>query len=184
MEYPSVTTVLSPYTDFSMIRPEVLEHASARGTLVHSFCTGFALGLWAPSPPAECAGYVDSFKRWFELVDVVYFAEIELIDPGHGYYGHPDLSVRMKGEDYIRVPDLKTPIIKQLSWRVQIAAYNNLARIKLGTMGIDLPIRNSGSIRLSPDGKTPKYDVYEETLNDFNIFLSALNCWRFFKGGS
>ena len=45
MELPSVTTVLKPYSNFSMISPEVLELASDRGSLVHSLLARYATGL-------------------------------------------------------------------------------------------------------------------------------------------
>lgn len=178
MRYPSVTQIISPWADFSMIKPEVLERATARGTQVHQICSAIALGLWVPSVPEECQGYVDSFKRWFELVEEVIICEKELINTDLGFKGHPDIVVRYKGEKHVRVVDLKTPLANQKIWRVQIAAYNNLVE-SCERSDID----KSGTLRLSPDGKLPIYNQYRNLLEDFNIFLSAFNCWRFFKGG-
>ena len=40
-ELPSVTQVLSPYTDFSMVPPERLELATGRGIKLHGFVAVF-----------------------------------------------------------------------------------------------------------------------------------------------
>jgi hypothetical protein len=61
-----VTEILSPYNDFSHVPADVLEAAAARGTEVHLFCAAYAQGIWS-APPAEIAGYCDSFRAWFDL---------------------------------------------------------------------------------------------------------------------
>jgi len=173
---PSVTEVIEPWVDFSRIPPGTLQAAADRGTLVHEACAMHAQGLWSIGNPPEIAGYVASFRRWFDqIVTEVILVEERLFDYALGYCGQIDLVVRVKGGETWLV-DLKSPVTLSKSWRVQLAAYQYLCE-KSG-----VTVDRSGSLRLRNDGKIPKMDWYEgSATQDFNIFLSALNCHRYFK---
>jgi hypothetical protein len=174
---PSVTQVLSPYCDFSRIPPKVLEAASIRGTAVHDICLlRIARGEFAVGIDPDHQGYVDSFCQWFDkVVDTVIVTEERLIDMVFSYHGQIDALVQSKHDDILLV-DLKTPPIKAKQWNIQMSAYKHLVEIS------EYPNPDRvGSLRLSPDGKTPKMDFYERHIEDFNIFLSALNCYRYFN---
>ncbi len=174
--FPRVTEVLSPWTDFSMIPPDVLRAAAERGTAVHDACAAYALGLPVIGLRDDAAPYVESFKRWHShVVEHVILCEQRITDEDFGYHGEPDLLVKSKSQEIILL-DLKTPVTKTKTWRIQLAAYTNLCR-KL----LDMKIDRVGSLRLSPEGKTPKMDYYEYQDKDFAIFVSALNCYRFFN---
>ena len=175
--YPSVTQVLRPWSDFSRINPEVLEVAANRGQEVHAICSGIAKGLWVPDIPESCAGYVASFRQWFEQhVASVEFAEKELVDTTYGFQGHPDLLVTIKGDAGGMLLDLKTPRAPALSWRPQVAAYVHLARLN------GYHVIRGGCLRLSPEGGPPILDEYTKTLNqDFNIFRCALTLHQYFS---
>lgn len=174
MIYPSVTTVLQPWSDFSHIPPAVLEAASLRGTAVHDICANIARGLFITNIPEEAAGYVASFQRWFDfLVADVLLVETRLVDPEFGYHGEPDLIIKAKHGEIILV-DNKTPVQLVKTWRLQCAGYNNLATKN------DMKTDRAGSLRLHPDGKIARMDYYERNLTDFNYFLQALNLWRLF----
>ncbi len=179
MKFPSVTRVISPWQDFSMIREDVLEAACARGSKVHQICGALALGLWIPVIPAELQGYVDSFMGWFsDAVQRVHLAERELVDAQSGYRGHPDLIVTMRGDAAMTLIDLKTPATCQLAWRVQLAAYRNLATIN------GYPVARVFSLRLRKGGESPLINEYSSTFShDFAVFLNCLAAWKFFKGG-
>lgn len=178
MKYPSVTEILGVYADFSRVPEDVLRNAALRGTAVHQACAAIAQGLWVPSLPDDAAPYVQSFKAWLPLVDTFYAVEQEITDPTYGYVGHPDLIVRLNGEEFARVVDLKTPVTKNRLWAAQIAAYNNLATQILPG---GLPIKRSGTLRLSPHGKLPKYDEYRDSAQDFHAFLCALTAYKYFN---
>lgn len=178
MRLPTVTQVLSPFADFSGIRPEVLAHAAERGTRVHQACAAIARGLWTVPPDDECRGYVQSFRGWFEqAVDEVVLVEAELVDEALGFKGHPDLICRIRGDERPSLIDLKTPATKNRLWRAQLAAYRHLARIH----GYD--VDRTASLRLKKDGGHPIFDEYDprESSQDFAAFLSALNAYRCFK---
>lgn len=178
MKTPSVTTVLAPYSDFSNVRPDVLEAASERGSMVHRACGAMAKGVWAPRVPDEYAGYVESFSIWLhQAVEDVLLVEPELVHPVHGYCGHPDLIVRIKGDETYSLPDLKTPAVTYKPWRVQLAAYRELSEAN------GYPIGRVFSVRLKKNGKPPIINEYTSSMTgDFSIFLSCLNVWKFFKG--
>ena len=171
MTYPSVTQILPP-PDFSKIPEHVLTFATERGTKVHQIVAAIAQRLWVPSIPEECQGYVESFRRWFDTyVEEVIYTEQELIDPVYGFMGHVDLVVRMLKE--IVLIDIKTPVMLQKSWQLQLAGYLHLAR-KNGCK-----VKKAGSLQLSPQGKVPKMKWYQDSAQDLNVFLGLLNGWKF-----
>ncbi len=175
MIMPSVTEVLNPWSDFSRIPAAVLEAAAARGTAVHDVCATIARGLPVMNQPPETIGYVDSYKRWFDLmVDEVLFVETRLVDFDFGYTGEPDLVIRAKNQEVILI-DNKTPVQLVKSWQLQCAGYFNL----VSKQGIT-PAR-SGSLRLDHNGGIAKMQYYDSSLNDLNLFLQALNLYRFFN---
>lgn len=172
---PSVTEVLKPWSDFSMIPAAVLEAAAVRGTAVHDVCATIARGLPVLSIPQNIEGYVASYQRWFDLmVDEVLLVEERLVDIEFGYHGEPDLIVKSKFGEIILV-DNKTPVQLMKTWQIQCAGYWNLA----SKQGIT-PAK-CGSVRLHPDGKAAKMEYYNNNLSDFNLFLQALNLYRFFN---
>jgi hypothetical protein len=178
MTYPSVTQVLSVYQDFSMVPEHVLTMASERGTRVHAICASIAQGLFVSqriiTPDVE--GYIESFKKWFKYVEEVVFVEGELVDSELGFLGHPDLIIRMQGDQFLTLTDLKTPAIIGKTWRAQCAAYKHLAMHKF-------KIKRTGTLRLKQNGGFPIFDEYSDTIfADLAAFMSALNAWRYFKG--
>lgn len=177
MIVPSVTQVISPWSDFSMIPEKVLEVAAARGTLAHAVCLAYAQGLPSFGIDESVQGYFDSFRRWFDhVVDEVLLVEERLVDPDFGFSGQPDIIVKAKHGE-ILFPDLKTPAAKSKSWRLQIAAYRHLAEKVKGIT----PDR-CGSLRLNKEGKTPTMDWYEGSYpQDMRRFLMAVELHRFFN---
>ncbi|MBW1713854.1 MAG: hypothetical protein JRJ59_11970 [Deltaproteobacteria bacterium] len=173
---PSVTQVLSPFADFSGVRPEVLDNAARRGRQVHAICSAIVQGLWVPEIPEDCAGYVESFRRWLPVVEKVIFCEKRLADEALGFKGKPDLGVVIKGDKMISIPDLKTPAVKSPLWKAQLAAYKHL--VEHNGYG---PVGRVFSLRLKKDGGRPILDEYFGSPQDFAAFLSALNAYRCFK---
>jgi hypothetical protein len=172
---PSVTEILKPWSDFSMIPPHILEAAAVRGTAVHDACATIARGLPVLSMPQNIEGYVASYQRWFDLmVDEVLLVEERLVDTDFGYHGEPDLIIKAKTGVIILV-DNKTPVQLLKTWQIQCAGYWNLA----AKQGIKPD--KCGSLRLHPDGKAAKMEYYTNNLKDFNLFLQALNLYRFFN---
>ena len=175
----SVTQVLNPYFNIKKAIPQhYIEGGIVRGNETHKFCTSTAKQEWSPKPILY-EGYCDSFLWWFEnCVEEVLLVELRLEDPILGFFGHPDLILRLKGNIHPSVVDLKTPATKQKLWRAQIAAYTHLA-IK---NGYGPTLDPGGSLRLKEDGSPPKFDLYDFQYGDFAAFVSLLNWTRWFNG--
>jgi hypothetical protein len=172
MKFYSVTTVISPYVDFSMVPPDRLQYAAERGKLIHAAAAAHAQGLWVMPLPQDHQGYFDSFRRWFDqYVKQVIWVEKELINTTYGFYGHPDiLAVLISGETVLI--DYKTPATEQRSWRIQLSAYSHLAKVE-----------KTMALKLDAEGKAARAIVYTNSKLHFAVFLSALNAYRYFKGG-
>lgn len=176
---PSVTEVLGVYTDWSKIPPDVLEHACARGTAVHEVCAAIASGIpWMRAVPEEQVGYIKSFEAWMDAaVEEVVLVEKRLFDNHHGFHGKPDLVVRMKGDEGLSVPDLKTPATEQRVWRGQMAAYRHLVQERFPHEEVSRQF----SLRLDRNGGLPRLKEYTGTyLSDWAAFLNALYAYNHF----
>ena len=178
---PSVTEILDPWADFSMIRPDVLEHAAGRGSRVHAFIAADLKGEWMPGIDADCQGYFDSYRRWADkMVDAVIYVERELVHSVLGYQGHLDLFARIKNKQ-MAVIDWKTPVAESKPWGPQIAGgyWALLVDYKF--------VVNPGgacAVMLSPKGKMAKLIDYTPVQAQCEaVFLSALNVHNWMKGG-
>lgn len=178
MIIPSVTQCINPWVDFSKIPPDRLDYASQRGIEVHRSCLAYAKGL-LPILNSDYQGYLDSFLRWHGSHFTLIMGEERLVDEDLGYSGTPDL-FGMFGGHQTALIELKTPVTAQKSWRLQLAAYSKLIQKKFRDIYPDAP-ELIGSLQLNPDGKVPKMIWYEKGMEDFNLFLSALNLYRFFN---
>jgi hypothetical protein len=175
----SVTQILSPWQDWSSIRPEVLEAASNRGTRVHSLCAAYAQRLYIPRIDEDCQGYFDSFTGWFDsTVEEVIACECELVCNDNLFIGHPDAILKIRGDKTLSVADWKTPITPNRSWRIQLSTYQHLARVNGYQVDRVFPLR------LSKDGKKPIVNEYSGTASrDLAVFLNALTVYRYFNEG-
>jgi hypothetical protein len=179
VNFPSVTTVLSPFNDYSELRPDVLAAAAERGTRVHAACAAHAQGLWANCfLRQEDQGFFKSFLDWADR-DVTEFkaVEIELVNAKLGYMGHPDAVVRIPGDQGLTIIDYKTPMSISRSWHPQIAAYAHLAR----EGGYD--IRRALAVRLRKKGTSPILTLIDIDGEPWAAFLNALGAYRYFKTG-
>lgn len=175
--FPSVTEILSPFVDFSMIKPSVLKKASERGVRVHAACSAYSQGLWVAPLNEDEIRYFFSFKIWFNtLVDSVELSEPELESKKYGYCGHPDIILKIKGDKGLTLIDFKTPLSEQKTWKVQIAAYRQLAK------EADYETKRGCSLRLKKDGSRAILSEYTDNDTDFNAFLGALTTYNYFKG--
>ena len=171
---PSVTEIISPWNDFSYIPESTLQNAADRGTDTHDACARIARGEWV-IPSSEITPYVDSFRLWFAtMVAEVILTEERFISELWGFSGQIDLLIKLK-DKRIALIDEKTPVALKKAWRVQMAAYRFLCEEN------GHKIDCVGSLRLSPKGKIGKMDWYENSVQDFNYLVQALNLYRFFK---
>ena len=177
MKLISVTTVLSPFNDFSQVPPDRLAYATQRGTDVHAACAAYAKGL--PAFLSNGSGlYFQSFKNWFDkYVRRALFVEAEFSDPStYGIIGHVDLVAELV-DGRIVVVDYKTPVAESKTWRAQLAAYCYLCKPVVGEVG-------GMALKLSPHGKVATAIQYKQQAADMAAFLSALAAYRYFKEGT
>ncbi len=179
LKYPSSTQVMGLYSDFSSIPEHVLEYAAERGSKVHQICSCIALGVpFYGEIPADHAGFVESFQKWFEFVDEVVHVESRFFDYDLGYCGKPDLVVKMRGDYCLSVPDLKTPATCQRVWRGQMASYKNLAQKCIWHR---YATKRAFSVRLKKNGGMPIIDEYDDDARDMAAFINALSAYKYFK---
>lgn len=72
-QYARVTEVLSPFSDFSHIDPEVLANKCAIGTAVHQAIADDIEGEF-PSPGPKGLGYYQSYEAWRKHLSVNFVA--------------------------------------------------------------------------------------------------------------
>lgn len=171
---PSVTQLLAPLFDFSMVREEVMALAAERGSAVHKATELFdGDDLDETSLDPRLVGYLDAWKRFRDEAKFEPFddgIEKPLYHPIYGYAGTPDRFGTLKGEPCTL--DLKTVSRLHAATAVQTAAYQQLG-IKNGT-----PTSVRASVRLKPDG-TYELKRYSSA-KDWPMFLSLLTVhnWR------
>jgi hypothetical protein len=169
---PSVTQVLAPLVDFSMVRPEVLEAARAFGNHVHQAChldDQEALD-WSELDPA-LVPYVTAWRAFLRDTGAVVIAsEQPIAHATLGYAGTPDRVLMMKRE--IVVPDLKATSVVPRSVGPQTSGYAKAYQSQHGG-------REPGRlcVQLKADGTYSSHRRREPT--DWSVFLSCLNVWRF-----
>lgn len=177
--YARVTEVLKPYSGLDGIDERVLARAADRGTRVHDFCELYARNLLIEDPDEDCKIYVEAFKEWFDnAVDEVIMMEERLNSATYKLSGKFDLLVRFKGDDELTIVDIKTPQNQSKTWNLQTAAYRILLR---DVKGIEANRR--GCLMLPNDSPTKRSAKFVEFVDhevDQDLYLSALQLYRFF----
>lgn len=178
--YPSVTQVLRPLYDFSMVGADVLEHKRQIGVATH-----LAIKLWLDEE-LEDASVVDPwagyFRGWLKFWDEMGLtradvgeAEKPLAHPAMRLAGTPDLPLFIAHG--WAVVDVKTADNLHPAWALQTAAYQEL--INLNTAGHSHEIKRRYSLRLREDGT---YRLDEHTnKGDWATFLSFYSVHRFMQ---
>lgn len=174
-KYPSVTEVLEPYVDLSMVKPEVLEAAQTRGKIVHNVCHGYAKYQIAINVPEKYLGYIESFKYFYRDIEEIEMLEDRIFNDGILLCGQADLVAKRYDDKLPRVWDLKTPVSVYSTWKAQISAYKWLYEQKTGRL-TDMP----GHVRLKENGKRPIVNILtpDEYKKELDVFFKALTCYH------
>ena len=164
---------------FENVPPDRLEFACLRGQDFHRLAALHARRLWIDEIPESCAGFFRSFVGWYaNFVEEVILVEQPLVHPTLHYQGTPDAIVKIQGDSDsgLILLDWKTPRALSKSWRLQLSAYCELARVN------GYPVERVASLQPHPNGGRAKFQGYTKSLTpDFAVFLSGLNWWRFFN---
>lgn len=169
---PSVTQILAPLEDFSMVPPDVLEAARIRGQHVHEACDLFDRDeLDWQSLDLALVPYVEAWRNFIcESGAVVIASETRVVHEQLGYAGSPDKVLSWGKREVI--PDIKATAIVPRTVGAQTAAYAKARHFMLGGRE---PSRCC--IHLRPDGK---YSVHpRRDPADWALFISCLNVYKF-----
>jgi len=178
IKYPSVTTVIGPYKDFSQVPEHIITAAQDRGSEFHALAAAYLIGTWIPEVSANLEGYFRSFTAWADAqVEEVIWVEKRLVHPVYRYQGTPDALLRIRGDSGLTLPDWKTPRAFDKSWIVQTAGYKELVEVN------GWPVSRIASLQPHPEGKTAQFREFTKSLNlGLSVFISLVNAWHFFYG--
>ncbi len=177
---PSVTQILqcAGLVDFSGIRPEVLELAAERGTVVHAITEYLDKGtLDEDSIDPALAGYVEGYKAFKKQYGINKCISIEkqIYHKTLGYAGTLD-RIGTLADETLMLFDIKTGC-KEAAHEIQLAGYfNSLNAESRGH------IKTIGTLYLSEDGKFEF--VPADVKRAWPVFLAALNItkWKMNNG--
>lgn len=177
MQIPRVTEILQPFSGYDKIPHHVLNNAAKRGECVHSICSGLINGAWIPKEMIDESlyGYIKSFEQWKELqIKECIIAEKRYTDERMGFSGQPDLVI-IGNDNKKYLVDLKTCSKPQKTHFIQLAAYEYL--LKLDSINID----GAMIVYLDRNGQFPDIHLTFDLSKEFNVFVSALECWKYFN---
>lgn len=169
---PSVTQILEPLIDYSMVSKEVLERGQLLGTAVHRMTELHDLDdLDEEALDAEMVPYLDAWKKFrTDTGFVPMTVEKKLYHPALGYSGTSDRTGIVKG--HCAVIDIKKMLTMGPVIGLQLAGYQALHNLD----GANITARYALGLRA--DG-TYRLQAYSDS-TDFAVFLSLLTLrnWR------
>jgi hypothetical protein len=166
---PSVTQVLQPLADFSMVPKAVLDAKRDLGQRVHLACQlDDEDDLDEASVEVDVRPYLSAWRRFLvESGAEVLNNEQRVCDPNVGYAGTLDNVLLMQGAKW--VVDKKTCIAVPLAVGPQTAAYMQALH--------DPSVTRRAAVRLRPDGSY-RFDQLTAP-DDWSAFLACLCLQRF-----
>lgn len=173
---PSVTQIIAPLSDYSMIAPDVLKRAQALGTAVHRMTELHDRDdLDEDSLGEEFHGYLAAWKKFrADTSFVPQTIESRSCDKLRGFAGTSDRTgiVRNKiGKSRLAVIDIKKMLVLGPQIGVQLAAYQHL-HTAAGALVLD-----RYALGLHADG-TYRLKQYEDTL-DMPTFFALLTYYNY-----
>jgi len=170
---PSVTQVLAPLVDFSMVPPARLEYARKLGSAVHRTTELDDAGdLDEASVSPILLPYLGAWRNAVRDMEIEVVAYEQMVyHPTHKYAGRLDRRAIVKGKK--AVLDLKTGGLFP-SYGPQTAAYQKAYEAESGEK-----IDARYAVTLNKDGS---YTMQPMTsADDWPTFLACLTLWRFKK---
>lgn len=171
---PSVTQVLGPLYDWSMVKEELLRLAAERGDAVHTATELDDLGdLDESSVDPAIAGYLEAWRKFrADTGFVPDLIEQRVYHPLHRYAGTLDRG-GMLGKRYALI-DIKTSSQLHPATAIQTAGY---AAAHLARGG--RPFQTRHAVKLQADGRYSLSPSYTDQAGDFAVFLSLLTVARY-----
>jgi hypothetical protein len=172
--YPSVTEILEACglaPDLSMVKPDVLAWASARGTALHRAIELHTKGtLDVDSLHPEIVGALSGYLKFVEdSGHEAVASELELIHPTWGFMGHPDrVGTLAKLEELCLIDWKMTASFSTNYVRHQLAGY----KLLWNAVNPDRPVRKVFGLHLKKDGRYNLHDVTDAEAEQ--AFLAAV----------
>ena len=168
---PSVSEIIAPLVDYSMVSMATLAFAATRGKAVHKACELLDFGeLDEDSVDPRIAGYVDGYRKFlFDFSPLWSIIETPMYHPSLLYAGTPD---RFGVAGGVRaVVDLKSIAAETPAVFVQCSGYDLMVE-ELGGSGAE----EMWALYLKPDGT---YRLRTSTSKrDEQTFLGCLRHYR------
>lgn len=175
MKCPRVTEILKFFNTYENIPEKTLERAADRGTSVHAICAARAENVWIPDSLIDdnLKPYVESFDKWREAqVKDFLIVEKRYTHVSYRFNGQIDFVIESeKGLKYL--VDIKTCYRPQKTHLLQLAAYHMLLHEQ------KITVDGACVVYLSRDGHFPECIMPEDLVEETQIFLDCLNCWRY-----
>lgn len=169
---PGVTSILAPLTDFSFVRPDVLEAASQFGKAVHRACELWDLGaLDIDTLDAPLAPYLAGWRKFSDEWGVSWeMVEGRVYSETHNYAGTLDRFGKLTEPGKLKGPrpavvDIKSSAALYPAVGPQLAAYKN-------AIPNVIPTTDRIAVQLFDDG-TYVAKTYTDR-DDWSLFLSLL----------
>jgi hypothetical protein len=174
---PSVTTILAPLTDLSMVERGILERARRRGTQVHTMIELFENDdLDETSLSDELWCYLDQYKLFKAATQFVpVYVEGRLYSREHDYCGTFDLFGTIDGVP--NLIDTKSGMVPKTA-ALQTAAYKQ--------MGVELGLWSRTTRRRCLDLKQKTWRLTDEYVgrNDWDVFRAQLTVHQWTNQGN
>lgn len=171
--YVRVTQLLQPYNGLEKIQPETLANAAERGKRAHAYCELYAQSMLIEEVSDDCKGYVESFKRWIELVKPeILSLEERIVNEQYKVTGKYDMIVKLPGSSDKILVDIKTPLSPNRTWPLQTAAYHWMLSSKGN------PVERRGCLMIDRYGKIASFREHNNS-KDAEIFLGILRAYRY-----
>lgn len=174
--FPSVTTICCMHIDKSFFPAGCAE----RGSKVHLWANHFLNGIWSPFLEEEHPNYIEGLKTWLEKYEArLIFGEGRLENNQLGFNGHPDFIGTINSEEGIGLIDFKTSNSVQPWWKIQLAAYLNLAEANEDKVGYS-KIYWAASLSVDKRGDVTfkKYTREEMKKEAFTKFMNLLRYYK------
>jgi len=125
--YTRISEIISRYSGYDKIPPDILQAACDRGTAVHEIIDAIISGIGYPEIPDNLRGYIESFYGWY--ADRI---SMEFTMPDRWYAdaamitGKCDCLIKLPN-GFTTLVDFKTSAKLNKTWKIQGGGYHFLA---------------------------------------------------------
>lgn len=176
VKVPGVTTILKVLGGYEGIPARILKKASERGTAIHTM-TEYDDDdtLDVASLDDEMLGYLQAYWRFKEeMRPEMLDAEVRDYHPTLKFAGTRDRRLILRGK--VGILDVKSCYRLMPSTGPQTAAYQGIYNANAAKAD---QAKHRWGLKLAKDGT---YELQEyKGPEDWNTFVSCLNCWRFIE---